>query len=58
LAVTGARDGVNPPEVGRAVAEAIPGARFENPPGIGHLPELEAPDLVLKWIRFHLTMLG
>lgn len=43
LAITGAADGVNPPEVGRAIADAIPGARFLSPPGIGHLPELEAP---------------
>lgn len=53
LAVTGAEDAVNPPEVGRAVAAAIPGARFVCPPGIGHLPELEAPALTADLLRRH-----
>ncbi len=51
LVVTGTEDRVNPPEVGAAVAAAIPGARLEHPPGIGHLPELEAPALTLALLR-------
>ncbi len=44
LVITGADDQVNPPDtVGRPIAEAIRGARFVSPPGIGHLPEIEAP---------------
>ncbi|MGG5809236.1 alpha/beta fold hydrolase [Falsiroseomonas sp. CW058] len=53
LAVTGADDAVNPPEVGRAIAAVIPGARFVSPPGIGHLPELEAPAQTLALLRRH-----
>lgn len=52
LVVTGAEDRVNPPEVGRAIAEAI-GARFVSPPGIGHLPELEAPAQTADLLREH-----
>jgi pimeloyl-ACP methyl ester carboxylesterase len=53
LAVTGAEDQVNPPDVGQAIAAAIPGARFLSPPGIGHLPELEAPAKTLELLRTH-----
>jgi pimeloyl-ACP methyl ester carboxylesterase len=56
LAVTGALDGVNPPDVGRAVAAAIPGARFECPPGLGHLPEIEAPEFTLSLLKNHLKL--
>lgn len=58
LCVTGAMDGVNPPEVGRAVAIAIPGARFEEPPGIGHLPEIESPRFTLNLLRKHMKIDG
>lgn len=51
LAVTGAEDQVNPLDVGRAIAAAIPGARFLSPPGIGHLPELEAPAETVALLR-------
>lgn len=54
LAISGAEDAVNPAEtVGRPIAQAIPGARFVSPPGIGHLPELEAPALTLDLLRDH-----
>lgn len=54
LAITGADDQVNPAEtVGRLIAAAIPGARFESPAGIGHLPELEAPAKTLDLLRGH-----
>ena len=52
LVVTGAEDRVNPPEVGRAIAEAI-SARFVSPPGIGHLPELEAPAKTTDLLQEH-----
>ncbi|MGG5818426.1 alpha/beta fold hydrolase [Falsiroseomonas sp. HW251] len=52
LAVTGADDQVNPPDtVGRSIAEAIRGARFLSPPGIGHLPEIEAPAQTTALLR-------
>jgi pimeloyl-ACP methyl ester carboxylesterase len=51
LAITGMDDAVNPPDtVGRPIAEAIQGAVFVSPPGMGHLPELEAP----AWTQDHL----
>lgn len=52
LAITGADDQVNPPDaVGRPIAAAIKGARFVSPPGIGHLPELEAPAATTALLR-------
>lgn len=51
LCVTGALDAVNPPEVGRAVAASIAGATYEEPAGIGHLPEMERPGLVLDRLK-------
>lgn len=57
LVVTGSEDRVNPPEVGAAVAAVIRGARLEHPPGIGHLPELEAPTLTLALLRDFLGLL-
>jgi pimeloyl-ACP methyl ester carboxylesterase len=53
LCVTGSADAVNPPEVGRSVAEAIRGARFVSPEGVGHLPEIEAPSHTLALLREH-----
>jgi pimeloyl-ACP methyl ester carboxylesterase len=54
LAVTGADDQVNPPDaVGRLIAQAIAGARFETPAGVGHLPELEAPAQTATMLRDH-----
>jgi pimeloyl-ACP methyl ester carboxylesterase len=54
LAITGIDDQVNPPDaVGRLIADAIPGARFVSPPGVGHLPELEAPAQTNALLRDH-----
>ena len=44
LVVWGASDRVVTPAYGRAVAAAVPGARFVEVPAAGHLPHLEAPD--------------
>ena len=37
LVLSGAEDGLNPPEAGRAVADLIPGARFEVYERSGHM---------------------
>lgn len=37
-----------PVERGRALHKLIPKATFDTLPGVGHLPQLEAPDVVLK----------
>lgn len=54
LCITGTEDVVNPADtVGRLIAAAIPGAAFISPPGVGHLPELEAPARTLGLLRKH-----
>jgi len=51
LVVWGERDGIAQPRVGRALAEAIPGARFASIPGAGHLPHLEQPSAFTRLVR-------
>jgi pimeloyl-ACP methyl ester carboxylesterase len=54
LCITGDSDNINPLQVGRAIAEAIPGGRFVSLDKTGHLPEIEAPDRTLRLIRDHI----
>jgi pimeloyl-ACP methyl ester carboxylesterase len=49
--VWGASDRLLDLEYGRALANAIPGARFEVLPNTGHIPQVESPDLLLKAVR-------
>jgi pimeloyl-ACP methyl ester carboxylesterase len=49
--VWGAADGIVTPEYGRALAAAIPGARFTLLPEAGHLPQIEAPERLLDLVR-------
>jgi len=43
LVIAGSVDGASPPDVVRATADLIPGAKFHEIPGAGHLPPVEAP---------------
>ncbi|MFC0386490.1 alpha/beta fold hydrolase [Muricoccus vinaceus] len=54
LVLVGAEDRVNPPEVSRALADAIPGAVLEVQPGIGHQAKLEAPADTVARLERHL----
>jgi pimeloyl-ACP methyl ester carboxylesterase len=45
LVVVGEGDAIAPVDVAEAMAEAIPGARFEVVPGAGHVANLENPDV-------------
>jgi pimeloyl-ACP methyl ester carboxylesterase len=51
LVVWGEADRIADPETGRALAAAIPGARFELLPGTGHVPQLETPEVLLDALR-------
>jgi len=46
LVIGGEEDTLIPPEVMKAMARAIPGARTTIVPGAGHLPPIERPDAV------------
>lgn len=50
VVLAGERDQVIDPDLGRAVAEALPDARFELIPEVGHMLPLEAPDRVVTAI--------
>lgn len=54
IVVHGAQDGFIVVANGRRLAELIPGARYVELPGVGHLPSLEAPNDLLELI-FELT---
>ena len=51
LVIGGEYDGINPPELGREVADGIPNARFELIGDAGHLAVAEQPDEFQKVIR-------
>lgn len=51
LVVAGAEDRTFPVAETRRMAEAIPGARFEVLPGIGHLAAMEAPEVVNRLVE-------
>jgi pimeloyl-ACP methyl ester carboxylesterase len=46
IVLTGEDDGLVPPRLGRAVAEAMPRARYQEVPEAGHMVPLEAPEAV------------
>jgi pimeloyl-ACP methyl ester carboxylesterase len=51
LVLWGESDRVVTPAYGQAYAAAIPGARFEPLAGVGHLPQLEAPERLLQAVQ-------
>jgi len=51
LVVAGEADRIVDPEVARAYAARIPGARFVLLPRTGHLPQLETPGALLELLR-------
>ena len=50
LVLCGSLDQTTPPALARALAEKIPGARYEEIPGSGHCPMLEQPGLLVSAI--------
>jgi 3-oxoadipate enol-lactonase len=58
LVLAGGDDCLIPVERVRAMADRIPGARFEVVPGAAHLPMLEAPQPTTTAIRTFLASLG
>jgi pimeloyl-ACP methyl ester carboxylesterase len=54
LMIQGDQDRVNPSEANAArLAAAVPSARIVMLPGIGHLPEIEAPQVVNELAARH-----
>ncbi|MEN2988917.1 alpha/beta fold hydrolase [Tistrella sp. BH-R2-4] len=53
LVISGAQDASCPPEAGRAIAAAIPGARFECLDPAAHMPPIEAADRLWPLIDGH-----
>jgi pimeloyl-ACP methyl ester carboxylesterase len=55
LVMTGAEDKVNPPEIGRAIAAALPRGKFIELDAVGHLPKLEDPARTVALLERHFT---
>ncbi len=53
LCLVGDQDGSTPPALVKETAALIPGSRFEIIEGAGHLPNVEKPEVVAKWIAEH-----
>lgn len=51
LVLCGALDRTTPPELARALAERIPGARYAEIPGSGHCPMLEQPEALARLVN-------
>lgn len=55
LLIRGDADGITTPQQQAEMLAAIPAARFETLPGVGHLPTIEAPDattaLLTRWVH-------
>lgn len=54
LVICGSDDPACPPDVGRALAAAVPGAKFACLEGVAHLGNIERPEAVTDLIRSHL----
>lgn len=54
LVVSGAEDPATPPEHGRLIRDAVPGARFEVVPGAAHIANVEQPKAITQLILTHL----
>jgi len=51
LCLCGTADTATTPEMVRSLAVLIPGARYADIPGAGHIPCIEAPDILARLIR-------
>jgi 3-oxoadipate enol-lactonase len=54
LVVSGAEDPATPPEHGKLIRDAIPGARFEVVPRAAHIANVERPEEIIQLILTHL----
>lgn len=54
LVIAGAEDPATPPEHGRAIAEAVPGARLAILPAAAHIANVERPEEVTDLLLAHL----
>jgi 3-oxoadipate enol-lactonase len=58
LCLVGDEDGSTPPALVEETAALIPGSRFEIIEGAGHLPNVEKPEVVAKWVAEHARRTG
>lgn len=58
LVVHGGADELVPPENGRSLARAIPGARYVELPDVGHMPMWECPDVLASLLGDFLAGTG
>ena len=58
LVITGSQDQSTPPELGQALADALPNASFELIDNAGHFPCIEQPEQTAQHIRTFLKGAG
>jgi YbgC/YbaW family acyl-CoA thioester hydrolase len=58
LVIVGEADSLTPPDQAKAMAQAIPGARFVAIPGAGHVPPVEQPGATTRELRVFLESIG
>lgn len=56
LVVVGLEDQTTPPAMSRQLADAVPGARYAEIPGVGHCPQLQDPDGLMAAIADFLDL--
>ena len=51
LVLTGTKDISTPPELGKELATLLPYGNFKELNGVGHVPPLQSPDMIINILK-------